>query len=245
MTTLPAVLPARRPINRARGPRRASRMLDVSPYATPPAINELGGNLTADARYWMQGYGQDATTNRHIAASPADIVPMVTVEEDHEDDLVITEHPVEFGAAITDHSYKRPAEVRMRLGWSQSTGLSRLGDSKVSNVREIYETLLALQNSRNPFTVYTGKRTYTNMLVASIRVHTDARYEYTLLADVSLKQILLVSTQTLSATTNVASMSTPQSNAAPIENGMQQPTVSNMTGDQLNQAGSSVQYDDS
>lgn len=39
------------------------------------------------------------------------IVPSVVVSEKHSDTLEITEHPVEIGAAVADHAYKRPSEV--------------------------------------------------------------------------------------------------------------------------------------
>jgi hypothetical protein len=38
------------------------------------------------------------------------IIPDVVVSEKHSDTLEITEHPVETGAAISDHAYKRPAK---------------------------------------------------------------------------------------------------------------------------------------
>jgi hypothetical protein len=49
-----------------------------------------------------------------------DIIAQATVEEQHHDELEITDHPVEQGAMITDHAYKRPAEVKLKLGWSNS-----------------------------------------------------------------------------------------------------------------------------
>lgn len=50
----------------------------------------------------------------------ADIVAQATIEERHSDQLEITEHPVEQGASIADHAFKRPAEVVLQLGWSNS-----------------------------------------------------------------------------------------------------------------------------
>jgi hypothetical protein len=49
-----------------------------------------------------------------------DIVAQATLEEKHQDELEVTEHPVEQGAAIVDHAFKRPAEVILHLGWSNS-----------------------------------------------------------------------------------------------------------------------------
>ncbi len=50
-----------------------------------------------------------------------------TMEEHYEDTLEITEHPVEAGANISDHSYKRPMELVLRCGWSDSSASGLLG----------------------------------------------------------------------------------------------------------------------
>jgi hypothetical protein len=75
-----------------------------------------------------------------------DILAHATIEEEHTDNLEITNHPIEQGAAISDHAFKQPAEVRLQLGWSNSpnsadpvglglSALSTLGQtaSQVSN----------------------------------------------------------------------------------------------------------------
>ncbi len=46
------------------------------------------------------------------------LVPDVIISEKHQDTLEITEHPVEIGAEIADHAYKRPAELTMEVGFS-------------------------------------------------------------------------------------------------------------------------------
>lgn len=51
-----------------------------------------------------------------------DIIADATIEERHADHLEVTEHPVEQGAAISDHAYKRPAEVSITMAWSNSPG---------------------------------------------------------------------------------------------------------------------------
>lgn len=48
------------------------------------------------------------------------IVAQVTLEERHSDELEISVHPVEQGAAIADHAFKKPAEVIIRCAWSDS-----------------------------------------------------------------------------------------------------------------------------
>lgn len=116
------------------------------------------------------------------------IIPDVTLEELHRDELAITAHSVETGAAISDHAFKLPASVEMRCGFSNSTAQTE------GYVQLIYEEFLALQSSRQPFDVSTGKRSYTNMLIRSLQVTTDPQSEYALNCSVVLQEVLLTST---------------------------------------------------
>lgn len=52
------------------------------------------------------------------------IQAQITIEETHTDELEITDHPVQQGAAIADHAFKLPAEVVIKMGWSNSPSQS-------------------------------------------------------------------------------------------------------------------------
>jgi hypothetical protein len=140
-----------------------------------------------------------------------DIIADVTVKEAGVDKLTITKHPVEYGASITDHAFVEPAELTLSIGFSDSGNY----DGYVSDA---YQALLALQATRQPFTVYTGKRVYQNMLISNIAQTTDQETEYTLNIVVSLQVILFVSlsTSTLPPTDQ---QSSPQATAEPVNNG--------------------------
>lgn len=173
--------------------------------------------------------------------SIAGIVPNVVVEESHHDELTITDHPVEQGASISDHAYKQPSEVTCRYGWSNSslllnaaidfaTGLLQGSFSGASgdalDVSDVYQKLLDLQQSRQPFDLTTGKRAYSNMLIKSLSVTTDAASENALMLTAVMRQIIIVQTQvtTLQPAANHAD---PQS-TAPVQNtGTVQPQASN------------------
>ncbi len=62
------------------------------------------------------------------------LIPDVVVREAQRDEMVITDHPVETGAAISDHAFLRPVEVEMQVGWSDSTG------GYVGYARDAYES---------------------------------------------------------------------------------------------------------
>lgn len=137
-----------------------------------------------------------------------EIIAQAVFEEHHSDDLEITDHPVQFGAAITDHAYKRPAEVLLRLGWSNSGSgpdinaavQSQVNGSGADQVRAIYEQLLDLQNSRALFTLYTGKRVYKNMLCKSLATETDYKTANSLPITMLCRQLILVNTRTIDLT---------------------------------------------
>ncbi len=63
-------------------------------------------------------YGVGTSQKAFRALGP--LFANVTIEERHEDDLEITDHPVETGATITDHAFKRPAELIVHAAWSNS-----------------------------------------------------------------------------------------------------------------------------
>lgn len=60
---------------------------------------------------------------------PKTIIADATVEERHMDRLEITNHPVETGAAITDHAFYHPPELTLVLGWSNSAKPSKLAQA--------------------------------------------------------------------------------------------------------------------
>ena len=150
------------------------------------------------------------------ARAIADFTTQVTFEEQHEDVMEITEQPVEMGSRITDHSYVRPATLTVHCGFSNSPNAGGLLDqaksivsgtiggvsailngNSVSQVKDTYAKLLQLQQSRIPFTVVTGKRAYTSMLVQSLKVTTDKESENTLNVTATFKQIVIVGVNTV------------------------------------------------
>lgn len=135
------------------------------------------------------GFALITTGTRQIGT----LIPDVVVREAQRDEMVITDHPVEIGAAISDHAFLRPVEVEMQIGWSDSTG------GYVGYARDAYEELVALQRQREPFTVTTGSRRYTNMLISSIALQKDEKTEHISAVTVRMREVIIVSTQTTSA----------------------------------------------
>lgn len=146
------------------------------------------------------------------------IIPDIVIEETGTDILKITDHPVEIGASITDHSYKMPVERIMRIGCSDSSPGGFEGRSAA-----IYAMLIALQGSREPFDVSTGKRFYRNMLLSILSETTDHTTEHALIATVALREVILTYTQ-MGSTNN---QQNPSQTSNPSNRGEVSPQVSN------------------
>ncbi|WP_051988468.1 phage baseplate protein [Bosea sp. UNC402CLCol] len=121
------------------------------------------------------------------------LIPDVVIREISKDEMVVTDHPVERGASISDHAFFRPSEIEMQIAWSDSTG------GYVGYATEAYEQLIALQRQREPFEVTTGSRQYQNMLLSSVSLSKDERTENISLISVRLREARIVSTQTTGA----------------------------------------------
>lgn len=145
-------------------------------------------------------YALISTSSRSIGG----IIPDVVIEESHRDSLIITQHPTEKGAAITDNAFLRPAELEMRCGFSNSSH----GDEGYT--KQVYEALRRIKDTRRPFGVYTGKRAYRNMLIADLGVTTDARTENTLAVACRLQQITITSTKTTGTGSSTAAAGAKQ-----------------------------------
>ena len=116
-------------------------------------------------------------------------VASVTISESAQDDLEITQHPVQDGAAITDHAYKKPVMLSIEVQYSDNlTGVP---------IDEMYRRLLTLQNTREPMDVVTGKRIYRNMLIKSISETTDKTTDKVLSIKMDLQEIILVAVSTV------------------------------------------------
>lgn len=146
------------------------------------------------------------------------IIPQCTVEERAVDELEITEHPIQQGANITDHAFSKPTVITARYGWSNSGSIFNLttGGIVSSDPQDIYNQLRALQASRQPFTLQTGKGIYPNTLIQRLDQLTDMQNENALSVTITFRQIIIVNLQ---ATALQSSNQAYPSQTAPVANG--------------------------
>jgi hypothetical protein len=162
---------------------------------------------------------------------PRNIGPFVcdiTISERHRDEMMITQHPIEIGSVIADHAFKKPIKAVLTVGFSNSS-LKALGD--VNYVQTIYQNFLTLQQNAIPFSVTTGKRTLSNMLIEYINELTTEQTENALILEIACQEVILVSTSTASTqptgTGSPGNQSTPSVNAPAAQQGTQQVSSAN------------------
>lgn len=95
-------------------------------------------------------------------------------------ELEITEIPVEFGAAITDHAYPLPKKVTLEI--ADNGGAAT------------FNALVRFQESRQPFTLVTGLSVFQNMLIKRIEPDRDKDFSTTFRGTVDLQEVIIVDT---------------------------------------------------
>ncbi len=85
----------------------------------------------------------------------------------------------------------------------------------------LYQQVLALKQSKVPFSIQTGKRLYDNMLIESLEQTTDERTEAALALVIICTQIIVVQTQVVSVPP-AANQASPQKTGAVQSSGSKQ-----------------------
>jgi len=116
-----------------------------------------------------------------------------TVRESYELDTDITDHPVEKGANVTDHSRPKPDMLTIDalftdtpLSTEQNTRAVESGGftfqtndtdvfSGAGTAEASFQKLVALRNAGKVFTVTTVSRTYDNMMIQKITAPRDSK----------------------------------------------------------------------
>jgi len=149
-----------------------------------------------------------------------DIAVDCIISEDTTDTLTITKQPVQTGAAITDHSFLEPVILNMQILQQVGNPVSQLlGTFSGYGLQQLYDTFIQLQKLRTPFTVSTPKRIYDDMLISSLKLHTDKETENILSLYLSFQQVFFVSVGTIF--TQKQLLKTPQKNQGVKKTGKQ------------------------
>lgn len=149
---------------------------------------------------------------------------------DHTRKTKITQHPVETGAAITDHAYVEPAELIIEVGMSDACVSYIQGQFNQKYTRSVsaIDTLWKLQEQRIPMDVLTRLKLYRNMLIEVISVPDDWQTINGLKATVTLREIEVVQVKTVTMNSKASSSKNPQKTAT-TNKGTQQVTKPNQS----------------
>lgn len=168
------------------------------------------------------------------------------IREEHTSKLSVTDHPIEKGADVTDHSFVQPTRVVLECGWSNSSsilssllsgnfdsgslgaiagGLFSGGTMSASDyVSGIWSKLQKMQQARGLVTIQTGLVTYKNMLIEECRCYRDKTTSFSLMATITCRQINVVSTSSTTVP-DQSSQGTPSSTAAVQQTGTVSPVA--------------------
>lgn len=147
------------------------------------------------------------------------IIPDITLEEHLGDASVITKHPVQAGCPISDHAYALPPTIQMKIAFSDAT------KQQQGYAVTMYNNLLALKNAYSPFSVTTGKRQYSNMLISNIIQITDQRSANIVQLVVNMEYVRITDSQNQAAVyggstasnSSQPDLTTPAANAGALQ----------------------------
>jgi len=111
-----------------------------------------------------------------------------------------TDHPVQTGANISDHSFQLPVRISMEIGVSDAMDCFREDmDWQGYDVRSINAAngLKALQETGKPLTVVTRLFSIDNLIIERIVIPEDYRTVYEMRANIFFKQIPTVTVSTV------------------------------------------------
>jgi hypothetical protein len=117
----------------------------------------------------------------------------------HTSRLTITEHPVQTGAAITDHAFLQPRELSIEVGMSNVARSFVPGQFTGGYSRSVtaFQVLKDLQAMRVPIQVHTRLGLYQNMLIEVLSAPDDYMTLDGLRATVTFKEILVAQVRTV------------------------------------------------
>lgn len=135
----------------------------------------------------------------------------------HRREVEITKHPVQTGAAISDHAFQMPSYVSFEIGMSDVMDSIIPGQFSGSYTKSVsaYQILKKLQTDRQPLQVVTRLDNYQNMLIQSILIDDSYKTLYGLRALVSLQEIFTADVLTLKISTRP--QVTGQTNKGPVQ----------------------------
>jgi len=123
-----------------------------------------------------------------------DIEMDASLNEDHRLDTIVTRNPVEDGSFYSDHIVLLPVvlEVQCRVSDTSLSYFSPAETGKEGRSNQAYYELVKLQNSRKPFQVVTGIRSYENMVIENLSVPRNSKDGHSLRFNMVLAELPII-----------------------------------------------------
>ena len=117
------------------------------------------------------------------------------IKIDHTSARRITEHPIQIGANVSDHSYQLPARVTLEIGMSDVMGnvnLTPWGNPWSTPTKSVmaYQQLRTWQSEGLPLTLSTRLWFYGDMVIENIHAPDDFKTKFGMRCSVAFKQII-------------------------------------------------------
>lgn len=135
------------------------------------------------------------------------------LSESHNNQLRVTENPVELGADIVDHSIIEPKRISIVAEVSDTPlGTAALGQivdlvtglfgtstsTNITRSNAAYNALVQLMETREPIEVQTRLKLYTNMLITNIRTTQDKDTSRIVRMNIDLREVLITESEVVS-----------------------------------------------
>jgi hypothetical protein len=140
--------------------------------------------------------------------------------EEHESTTEVTDDPIDTGAVVSDHAFDNPDTLNLQLVVSdysmRDRGLFPTNDpfaSLASRSATAWAILKALKASKEPFDVQTGLELYSNMVITRLSARQDKDSVGWLDVSVSLRQVVITTTEDVRYPPRKAGKTTRQASA--------------------------------
>jgi hypothetical protein len=238
-----------RPANWSTGPAMVSITVPASSTSTSLTAGTSAETPLGTAP--SDGVFQLGSKNT-VTSKPKTYVFDAVLDLEHEQRLEKTHHPIQTGADVSSHAYLLAARLTMNVLMSDVVAAYTPGSFTGSPSKSVsaYQTMLAIQSTRQPLMITTRLRTYTNMMIAGISPREDYKTITGLRMRVEFEQILTAATTTAptsarpddTASTGLGAVSPtpvapPTASAATPTTPVNTPTTAGQNSSLLNQFG--------
>lgn len=158
----------------------------------PYRPKQWGANLKSEETIYMSEQLSDGAEKNYFFDA--------VFSTNHTSSRTITKHPVQWGAAISDHSFANPAIVTLEIGMSDAmdeysleTDAYHYGNRFIGKGKSVnaYRAFLALADKGNPLILNTRLVRYSNMVIQEVRAKDDNTTTYSAKCSITFEEIFV------------------------------------------------------